>query len=182
MAEQKKKVVDFRPHFLFDTVSIATANATTEFYFFRTPEGKTTLETNLQLYSSIPVGWIFEVSKMRLIPNADITPADLSEIFGTVTAQLSTVTYLKDGDTEIFTLPAIMLNAGCGVVSNVTTAIGTLGIPSNNATFTFGFPLTITGGRTFSFKYKFGAAPTPAVASKIQMVLEGILKKEVVGA
>ncbi|MCL6577982.1 MAG: hypothetical protein K6T73_01165 [Candidatus Bathyarchaeota archaeon] len=174
------KLEDVRPYFLYDTVTIATSNTDTEKYFFQTPENKTSIDTNLKQFSTIQIGWVFDVTKMRLIPKASMKLVDIEEIFDD-----SIITYLKEGDIEIFSMPGIMLNAGCGISGATTTAdsdVISLGLPSNSAVEKLPFPLTIAGGKTFLFRWRFATAPTPTVEAKVRMVLEGILRRDIVGA
>jgi len=177
---KKYKLEDVRPYWLYDTITITNVNTATEFYFFQTPQGKTVVETNLKQFSTIQIGWVFDVTRMRLLPQANISLADIEELFTDCI-----VTYLKEGDVEIFSLPSIMLNAGCGLHGSTTytdSEIVSLGLPSLSSVMKLPFPLTIQGGKTFVFRMKYDVAPTPVVTREIAMILEGILRRDVVGA
>lgn len=179
------KLEDVRPYFLFDTNAVLNGNALTEFFFFRTPEGKSTVETNMTQFSSIQQGWIFDVKRIRMMFNNSISLADAKTMYNGADSKGTTVSYLKEGDIEIFSLPTEMLNAGCGL-SGATTETATsflsAGLPSQSSVLQMPFPLTIYGGRTFQFKLKYNAAPNPTATVRLKMVLEGILRREIVGA
>jgi hypothetical protein len=176
-------IVEVRPYFLYDTVEIPTTGVT-EAYTFLTPEGKTLSDTNLKQFSQIPVGWVFEIHSIRLIPRAKVSINDLETVLeGWI------VSYIKEGDTSIFDCPAIVFNAGCGLHGAVaTTATATtidtvsLGLPSSGAVWKPKFPLYIRGGETFNFRHRWSVAPTPSTAVKIYHLLDGVLKRPVRGA
>jgi hypothetical protein len=177
------KLEDVRPYWLYDSNLIATGGA--DYYYFQDPSGKSTVETNLKQFSTIQIGWVFDVTRIRLLPRTTMTIADLQTIFLN-----SIITYLKEGDIEIFSLPALMINAGAGITGATTvnaTSIPTLGLPSLSAVIKLPFPLTLTGGKTFVFRLHYDGTGVGTVsgttnAAKIWMVLEGILRREVVGA
>jgi hypothetical protein len=177
--QMQYKLEDVRPYFLFDTASVASTS--TELYFFQSPESKTSVETNLKQFSTIQTGWVFDVTKMRIVPRPSLSIADAKLLF-----ENSIITYLKEGDIEIFSLPAIIMGAGAGLAGATTTTdtdIVSLGAPSQAALLKLPFPITITGGKTFTFRWKWDAAPsTISATTKVWMVLEGILRREVVGA
>ena len=173
------RLEDVRPYWLYDEFNILPTNVHTEFVYFQNPD-KTIFETNMRQFSSLPIGWIFDATRIRVVPIPSITVADAELLFGR-----SVVSYLKEGDIEIFTIPALMLNSGCGLLGATTvtaTDIVSLGDPSHAAVMKLPFPITIRGGKTFQFKLKFPVAPTPAAATRIKMVLDGILRRDVVGA
>ena len=178
----KKKVYrleDVRPFYLYDTVT--ANNGDTEEYFFRSPESKTRVETNLRQFSQIQIGWILDVKRIRLKLMTDITVADAK-----ILLKKSAVTYLKEGDIEIFTIPTDLLAAGSGIygfTTNNATDIVSLGLPSLSAVTPLPFPLTISGGKTFQFRIQWNPALSGLAASQdLQMTLEGVLRREVVGA
>ena len=171
---------DVRPYCLYDTETITSGAGTKEVYFFRTPEGKTILDTNLKQFSTIQTGWKFEVAEIRLIPLESASLSDLEAIFGTGQAVLS---YLKEGDIEIFTFPAVMFNAGCGLHGCTTATdadIVSLGLPTATAVMKLPVRLIIYGGQTFNFVLKASTGGTNNV--KIRCCLLGILQRGVVGA
>lgn len=171
---------DVRPYTLYDTVTYAAATAKSEDYFFRTPEGKTLVDTNLKQFSTIQVGWTFEVASMRIIPRCNISIADMETLFTG-----SVVTFLREGDIEIFTMPTIMLNAGCGLygaTTNTAEDIVSLGLPSAGAVHRNAIRFLLYGGETFNFRITHTPAVTLAAERKIYLVLDGILKRGVRGA
>lgn len=179
---KKYKLEDIRPFYLYDGLDITSAD--TEKYYFQTPENKTIVQTNLKQFSAIQIGWVFDVKKIRLIPNPDVSVADLELL-----AKDSVVTYLKEGDIEIFSLPSIMLNSGCGLSGSVSTTVTatsqdivSLGHPAQTAVHNLPFPLTITGGRTFQFRQKWTSLSGLSATTRLYLVLEGILRRDVVGA
>ena len=180
VGERKFSLYDIRPYCLYDTETITSGAGTKEVYFFRTPEGKTILDTNLKQFSTIQTGWKFEVAEIRLIPLESTSLSDLEAIFGTGQAVLS---YLKEGDIEIFTFPAVMFNAGCGL-HGCTTETGadivSLGLPTTTAVMKLPVRLIIYGGQTFNFVLRASTGGTANV--KIRCCLVGILQRGVVGA
>lgn len=176
-------IVEVRPYFLYDTIKIPTTGIS-EAYTFLTPEGKTLGETNIKQFSQIPVGWIFEVHSIRLIPWPQTSLADLELcLTGCV------VSYIKEGDMDIFQAPAILFNAGCGIAGAVSTTatattldIVSLGLPSSGAVWKPKAPIYIRGGETFNFRFRWDTAPTPSAQVKIYHLLEGMLKRPVRGA
>jgi len=173
---KKYRLEDVRPFYLYDTITIASNNTDVDKYYFQSPSGKSAVETNLKQFSTIQIGWVFDIQKIRLIPQTNISSADAKVIFTE-----SIITYMKEGDIEIFSLPAVMLNAGCGLAGTGTDIVS-LGNPSNLSVIKLPFPLTIAGGKTFLFRQKWDTAPTPSTSVKVKMVLEGILRREVTGA
>ena len=171
---------DVRPYWLYDTATIATAD--TEHYFFRTPENKTLVDTNLRQFSTIQVGWTFDISTIRVVPRVAIPIADMEILFAnTVT------TFLREGDIEIFTLPTVMLNAGCGLfgaTTNTAEDIVSLGIPASGAVMKLKWPIVLYGGETFQFRTQWNPAVSASLSAsaKVYMVLEGTLKRGVRGA
>ena len=171
---------DVRPYCLYDTETITSGAGTKEVYFFRTPENKTILDTNLKQFSTIQAGWKFEVAEIRLIPLESASLDDLEKIFGDGQAVLS---YLKEGDIEIFTFPAVMFNAGCGLHGCTTASsadIVSLGLPTATAVMKLPVRLIIYGGQTFNFVFRASTGGTNNV--KIRCCLIGILQRGVVGA
>lgn len=170
---------DVRPYTLYDTATIDSAD--TEEYFFRTPEGKTLVDTNLKQFSTIQVGWTFEVASMRIIPRVNIPIADMELIFAN-----SVITFLREGDIEIFTMPSVMLNAGCGLTgatTNTAEDLVSLGLPSAGAVHRNAIRFLLYGGETFNFRMQWNpAVGTLAASRKIYLVLDGILKRGVRGA
>jgi hypothetical protein len=174
------KLEDIRPFWLYDVITILTTNTAVEFFFFQTPQGKTLVDTNLRQFSTIQVGWTFDITRMRLVPQASMSSANGELIF-----DQAVMTYLKEGDIEIFSLPAMMLNAGCGFAGATTvtnTDMVSLGLPSLSSVLKLPFALTLVGGKTFLFRLRTNAVITPSVNTRITMVLEGILRRDVVGA
>jgi hypothetical protein len=120
-----------------------------------------------------------------LVPRPSLSVADAQVIF-----ENSLITYLKEGDIEIFSFPSLLLNAGAGITGTTTvgiTSMVNLGWPTLSAVMKLPFPLTLTGGKTFVFRMKWDAAvayatTTPGYYNSIWMILEGILRREVVGA
>lgn len=170
---------DVRPYWLYDSITVA--NTDTESYFFRTPEGKTLVDTNLKQFSTIQVGWTFEVSTMRIVPRANISIADLKIIIAN-----SVISFLREGDIEVFSLPALMLNAGCGLYGATTTTSTDLvsqGTPSSGAVLKMPIRFLLYGGETFNFRLQYNPAISGLSASrKIYLVLDGVLKRGVRGA
>jgi len=183
VGEKSYGLVEVRPYFLYDTVKIPTTGIS-EFYTFLTPEGKTLSETNLKQFSQIPVGWVFEVHSIRLIPWTGTSLTDLETV---LTGWI--VSYIKEGDTSIFDAPAIVFNAGCGIHGAVATTATTttldivsLGLPSSGSVWKPKFPLYIRGGETFNFRHRWTPTPTPTAEVRVYHLLEGILKRPVRGA
>jgi len=173
---------DVRPYCLYDTETVTSAAGSKEIYFFRTPENKTILDTNLKQFSTIQTGWKFEVAEIRLIPLENAAAADLEILFGEGRAVLS---YLKEGDIEIFTFPAVMFNAGCGLCGSTTYTsadIVSLGLPSATAVMRLPVRLIIYGGQTFNFVLKASTSTAMSADVKIRCCLVGILQRGVVGA
>lgn len=178
---------DVRPYWLYDTITVLLAAGAKEDYFFRTPEGKTLRDTNLKQFSTIQVGWTFEVSAMRLIPNAATPAADLEELFGTGQAIVS---FLREGDIEIFTVPAIMLNAGCGLYGSLDSGgtlatsrdLVSLGIPASGAVMKIPIKFLLFGGETFNFRFQATTTGALSANLKLNLTLEGVLKRGVRGA
>ena len=177
------KLEDVRPYWLYDTNTIATSGS--DYYYFQDPSGKSTVDTNLKQFSTIQIGWVFDVTRIRLVPRTTVIISDLQAMFLN-----SIVTYLKEGDIEIFSLPALLMSAGAGLTGGTTvnaTSLPTLGLPSLSAVIKLPFPLTLTGGKTFTFRLHYDGTGVGTItgttnAAKIWMVLEGILRREVVGA
>lgn len=172
-------ISDVRPYWLYDTATIS--NGDTEHYFFRTPENKTIVDTNLRQFSTIQVGWTFEVSAIRIVPRVNIPIADMEIIF-----QNAVVTFLREGDIEIFTIPSVMLNAGCGLygaTTNTSEDVVSLGIPASGAILKLPIHFLIYGGETFQFRMQFNPAISGLAADrKVYMILDGILKRGIRGA
>lgn len=170
---------DVRPYVLYDTVAVATGAS--EGYFFRTPENKVLVDTNLKQFSTIQVGWTFEVSEMRLIPRVNIPIADMELIFAN-----SVLTFLREGDIEIFTMPAMMLNAGCGLhgaTTNTAEDVVSLGLPSAGAVHKLSIRFLIYGGETFNFRWQWNpVVGTLAATRSVYLALVGVLKRGVRGA
>lgn len=172
---------DVRPYWLYDTLSIS--NGDTEGYFFRTPENKTLVDTNLKQFSTIQVGWTFEVSAIRVVPRVAISLASAEIIFNN-----SVVSFLREGDIEIFSIPTVMLNAGCGLTGAVyghasAVDIVSLGVPSASSVLKQPIRFLLYGGETFNFRIQFNPAISGlAAAARIYLVLDGILKRGVRGA
>ena len=180
VGERKFSLYDVRPYCLYDTETITSGAGTKEVYFFRTPENKTILDTNLKQFSTIQTGWKFEVAEIRLIPLESAAASDLEAIFGTGQAVLS---YLKEGDIEIFTFPAVMFNAGCGLhgcTTHSSADIVSLGLPTATAVMRLPVRLIIYGGQTFNFVFRASTGGSNDV--KIRCCLVGILQRGVVGA
>jgi len=183
VGERKFKLEDVRPYWLYDT--ILAANGDVEHILFRTPDRPLVTDTNLKQFSQIQMGWTFDVVKMMVQPAIDISIADAEILFANCV-----VSYMKEGDIEIFSIPILMLNAGCGLAGAVsTTATATtldmvsLGTPSRPSALKLPFPLTIAGGATFQFRIRWATALSGLSASRrIRLVLEGILRRGVVGA
>jgi len=176
---KRYKLEDVRPFYLYDRLSLTSSSAA-EQYYFQSPENKTIINTNLKQFSTIQVGWVFDVQKIRLIPTPSTSIADLKILAGE-----SVVTYLKEGDVEIFSLPSVMLSSGCGLAgasTNTSTDIASLGLPSQSSVHRLPFPLTIAGGRTFQFRQKWASLASLSTTCVVYLVLEGILKRDVVGA
>ena len=177
------KQEDVRPFWVYDTVSIATA--ATEAVFFQSPQGKVLAETNLTQFSTLPQGWVFDAVKMRFILPQNIDEVDAKALLNT-----SVLTYLKEGIEEIFTLPAILCGAGGGLYGHLSTTVTAStasvgignGLPTQASAMKLPFPLSIVGGRTFQFRLKFESAVTLGATRKCKMVLDGVLRKAVVGA
>ena len=174
----KVGLYDYRSYWLYDRETIN--NGATEVYFFQSPEGKTTADTNLKQFSTIQTGWQFEIHALRVILPPDISTADAEALFAN-----SAITLYKDGDTEVFSAPALMFNAGCGLYGATTetsTNIISNGIPSSNAVTKIPVPILIKGGETFNIRLMFNPAVSLSVASiKLWMVLDGILRRPVKG-
>ena len=180
VGERKFSLYDVRPYCLYDTEEVSAAAGTKEIYFFRTPENKTIHDTNLKQFSTIQAGWKFEVAEIRLIPLENTAATDLEILFGEGRAVLS---YLKEGDIEIFTFPAVMFNAGCGLHGCTTVTdkdIVSLGLPTATAVMKLPVRLIIYGGQTFNFVFRASTGGTNDV--KIRCCLIGILQRGVVGA
>lgn len=176
---RRYKLEDVRPFYLYDRLSLTSASGT-EQYYFQTPESKTIIDTNLKQFSTIQIGWTFDVQKIRLILNPDVSIANAKLL-----ASRSVVTYLKEGDVEIFSLPSIMLNSGCGLTGATTTTsteVVSLGLASQSAVHKLPFPLTIAGGRTFQFRQKWNSLSGISGTVIVYMVLEGILRRDIIGA
>jgi hypothetical protein len=180
--EGKTKTVslsDVRPYWLYDTATIDTT--TTEYRFFQTPSGKTIHDTNLQQFSTIQIGWTLEVHTIRIVPRPSITIADMELIAGD-----AVVSFLREGIEEIFTLPLVMLNAGCGLsgaTTNTAEDVVSLGTPASGAVLKMPIRFLLYGGETFNFKLQYAAALSALSTSrKIYMVLDGVLKKGIRGA
>ena len=173
---------DVRPYCLYDTETVTKEAGAKEVYFFRTPEDKTILDTNLKQFSTIQTGWKMEVAEIRLIPLENTSAADLEILFGEGRAVLS---YLKEGDIEIFTFPAIMFNAGCGLHGCTTVTdsdIISLGAPTATAVMRLPIRLIIYGGQTFNFVLRAHTSTAMSNDVKIRCALVGILQRGVVGA
>lgn len=175
-------ISDVRPYWLYDTEQITAAAGTKDEFFFRTPQGKTIRDTNLRQFSTIQVGWTFEVTNMRVIPQVNASLADLEELFGN---GQPVITFLREGDIEIFTIPAIMLNAGCGFYGATTvnaSDIVSLGTPASGAILKLPIRFLIYGGETFNFRFQAVTTNAMTAAVNISLVLDGILKRGVRGA
>jgi len=183
VGERRFKLGDVRPYWLYDT--IVAANGDVEHILFRTPDRPRITDTNLKQFSQIQTGWTFDVVKIMVQPTIAIPIADAEILF-----EDCVVSYMKEGDIEIFSIPIIMLNAGCGLAGAVSTTVTatthdivSLGTPSRPSALKLPFPLTIPGGATFQFRIRWAAALTGLAASRrIRLVLEGILLRGVVGA
>jgi hypothetical protein len=190
---QTVNLSDVRPYWLYDTVVVA--NGFTQDYFFRTPQSKVLADTNLRQFSTIQVGWTYEVSAMRIIPRwrpaANGAHTQISDIENVLAA--GTITFLREGDIEIFNLPIAMMNSGCGITGYATTAnqeIASLGTPADGAKLKNPVRFLLYGGETFNFRFDFngntaftgfaGAAVANLTANlPFHMVLDGILKRGV---
>lgn len=179
------KLEDVRPFWIYDTVTLTAATNYTESMFFQSPQGKTPLETNLTQFSTLPQGWTFDAVKIRLAVNTDCSIVNFKGLFSQ-----NVITYLKEGIEDIFTLPAFIVGAGGGINGNTTqtaTDLVSNGLPTQASALKLPFPLSIVGGRTFQFRMRMGGTAgtgfTPTTSNvRAQMVLEGILRKSVVGA
>ena len=181
-AGKEYKLSDVGPYFLYDKETITTSDTgTVSKVYFQSPEGKSELDTNLQQFSTIPLGWVFEVSELRIIPEPDVEYSDLQKIF-----KKAIVIYKKQGVQDVFLCPAILFNAGCGVMGGISTtessatyAIHSLGLPSAGAAFRFPMRYLIRGGETFNFEFRCYLSSAISASIGIWMVLVGILKKPV---
>lgn len=173
---------DVRPYWLYDTESVTAAAGTKDLYYFRTPQGKTIRDTNLRQFSTIQVGWTLEVTNIRCIPAPNAAVADLEILFGEGQPVL---TFLREGDIEIFTLPLIMANAGCGFYGATTVTnqdIISLGTPASGAILKLPIRFLIYGGETFNFRLQAVTSSAMSAAVNVMIVLDGILKRGVRGA
>lgn len=176
------KLSDVGPFFLYDKETITnTETGTVTKIYFQSPENKSILETNMQQFSTIPLGWVIEVAELRLVPEPDASYADLQKIF-----KNAIVTYKKEGIHDVFHCPAILFNAGCGLMgsvstteSGVTKAIHSLGLPSAGSAFKFPIRYLIKGGETFNFELRCNLSSAVSNNVGIWMILVGILKKPV---
>lgn len=175
------RLTDVKYYVLFDTVTVA--NGGQEYKFFLDPSGKTSAETNIQQYGQLQTGWVFETQRIRVLLETDITMADAKILVGVGN---SIISYIKDADNEVYTIPTILLSSGAGLfgISNATNAeMITLGLPSLSSVYTLPFATKIIGGKAYYFRLKYGTALAGLSGSrKIQMVLEGVLGREVVGS
>ena len=168
------------PYCLFDTETITAEAGFKEVYFFRTPEDKSELDTNLRLFSTIQLNWTLKVSEIRLIPLENVPAADLEILFGEGRA---TLTYLLDGNKELFTFPAIMFNAGCGLFGTTTYTsadIVSLGLPSSTSVLKLPAKLIIKGGKTFNFVLRAETSTTLSTNIKIRCCLVGEIERPII--
>jgi len=191
----KKKLTDARPYWIYDTATLSTSLADT--YVFQSPEGsdnKTIIDTNLKQFSTLQVGWQFVCNKIRIIPRfmsyGDATNAvslmkDIDTIFS-----YGVLSFLREGDIEVWRAPLILFGAGCGPMSSVATADSTNapalaswsnGLPSAGSVMVLPIPIILVGGRTFTFKLSFATGKTLEAERKLWVCLEGMLSREVVG-
>ena len=177
--EGKKKVnlYDYRPYWLYDRESIT--NGSTEKYFFQSPEGKSIVDTNLKQFSTIQVGWRFEVHAIRVIPAVDISTADAEALFTN-----SALTFYREGDIEVFSAPTMLFPAGAGLYGATTetsTNIIANGMPTPQSVLRLPVPILIKGGETFNIRVAWNPAVSLSATTKMYVVLDGILKRPLKG-
>lgn len=168
---------DYRSYWLYDTEEIT--NGQTEAYFFQSPEGKSITETNLKQFSTIQAGWQFEVHAIRVIPPTTISTADAENVF-----YGSAITLLKEGDIEVFSAPTIIFTAGAGLYGATTETSANIisnGLPTPTAVLKLPVPILIRGGETFNIRMLWSPAVSLTAPVKLQMVLDGILRRPVRG-
>ncbi len=177
----RKRVVrlsDYRPYWLYDKEVITPT--TTEVYFFQSPEGKALPDTNLKQFSTIQVGWEFEIHAIRVIPSVKISTADAEELF-----ENSAITFYKEGDIEVFSAPTLLFPAGAGLYGATTetnTNILANGVPTPTAVNKLPIPIMIRGGETFNIRMLFQPPPSGLSGNvPVKMVLDGILRRPVKG-
>jgi len=169
-------ILDIRPHFLFDTAIISSQEQSVT--LFNDVTGKNSgIDYFIYANGFLPSGMQFELRKIRSLVRSG-TAADIALV-----VRNTTVTYLKSGTEKIFTAPLAIFGGGAGVwttKSDVDTA--EIGFPANSSAYEVPFRIFIDSGETFSFELKTKAPTAPSAAVKLYFVLEGILKKPVVGA
>jgi len=177
----KKKVVrfsDYRPYWLYDKEVITPS--TSEVYFFQSPEGKPLTETNLKQFSTIQVGWEFEIHAIRVIPSLKVSTSDAEELF-----ENSVITFYKDGDVEVFSAPTVLFPAGAGLYGATTetnTNIIAHGLPTPTAVLKLPIPILVIGGQTFNIRMLFNPVPSSLSGNvPVKMVLDGILRRPIRG-